>query len=194
MNPPAYFSRVFHLIEHGALHLAGDVDKCLVGTDGDDVVILQADVAAELTVEQEVVDVDAGDELTATVDLDVAQCTDVVGTTSHVEGIVNGGEGRHGVSTGNFDFADDADSDGTRLAEGQVNLGTLIAWAEDTAQPGLGLTDGESAKLDDTNAVDGDGAVGRDGFCDALLRGSPDVDVDGIARAEAVVLRGGEIH
>ena len=48
--------------------------------------------------------------------------------------------------------------------------------------------------MDDADILDGDGAVGRDGLCDALLRGAPDVDIDGVARTQTVVLRGGEVH
>ena len=42
---------LFHLVEHRALHFSCDVHKCLVGTDGDDVIVLQTHVASELAVE-----------------------------------------------------------------------------------------------------------------------------------------------
>ena len=161
--------RLLHLVEHGALHLTGDVDQCLVGTDGDDVVVLQAHVACQLTIEQEVVDVDVGEQTATAVHLDVTQRSDVVRTAGHVEGIVYGGESRHGIGAGHLHLAHHAHRDGACLPQGQLNLRTLIAWADDTLQAGFGLTDRQTAQLDDANVLDGDGAVGRDNLRETLL-------------------------
>ena len=48
--------------------------------------------------------------------------------------------------------------------------------------------------MDDADTLDGDGAVGRDGLRDTLLRGAPDVHVHVVARAQPVVLRRGYLH
>ena len=155
---------LLHLVVHGALHLAGDAHQRLVGADGDDVVVLQADVARQLAVQQEGVDVDARNLAPATEHLHRAQRADVVGAARHVECVVDGGEGRHGVGAGHLHLAGDADGDGARLADGQLYLRALIARTDDLAQAALGLTHRQSAQLDQAYTLDGDGAVRRDGL------------------------------
>ena len=50
--------RLLHFVEHRALHLTRDDHQSLVGTHCDDVVVLQTDVASQLAIQQEVIDVD----------------------------------------------------------------------------------------------------------------------------------------
>ena len=85
--------RLLHLVEHRTFYFTRDVDQCLVGADGDDVVVLQSHVTAQLTIQQEVIDVDIAQQLAMTKNLHVAQRTNVVGATCHVEGVVDGGKG-----------------------------------------------------------------------------------------------------
>ena len=149
--------------------LTGDVHQGLVGADGDDIVVLQTDIAGELAVEQEVVDVDIRQQSAVAEHLDITQRTDVVGTACHVEGVIDGGKGRHGIGSRHFHLTHHADGDGAGLSEGQLDLGVLKAGTEDASQFGFSLTDGEAAELDHADVLDGDGAVGGDGLRDALL-------------------------
>ena len=72
--------------------------------------------------------------------LDVTQRTDIVGTASHIKGVVDGGKGRHGIGARYLHLTHDADGDAC-LSQCQVNLRTLIAWTDDLAQTTLSLTD-----------------------------------------------------
>ena len=118
---------LLHLVEHGALHLTRDIHQSLVGTDGDDVIVLQTYIARELAVQQEVVDIDIRQQLAITVNLDITQCTYIVRTACHIQGIIDGGKGRHRIGARHFDLTHDADGDGTSLSQCQFNLRTLIA-------------------------------------------------------------------
>ena len=107
--------RLLHLVEHRALHLTRDVDQRLVGTDRDDVVVLQAHIARQLAVQQEVIHVDVRQQTAIAVYLDITQRSNLVGTASHIQGIVDAGKGRHGIGARHLHLADDADGDGARL-------------------------------------------------------------------------------
>ena len=83
-----------HLIVHGAFHLTGDVDQTVVGPNHDDIVVCQTDVAREFSVEDIVVNVHHRNQFVLTIYLDVTECSDFVGSTSHVERMEHGGKGR----------------------------------------------------------------------------------------------------
>ena len=68
-----------------------------------------------MAVQQEVVHIDGREQSAATIHLNVSQRTDVVGSTSHIEGIVHGREGRKGIGAWHLHLSDDADGDCTRL-------------------------------------------------------------------------------
>ena len=76
-----------HLVVHGALDLTRHVDQTVVRAYDDDVVVAQAYIAAELAVEDVVIDIDRGDQLVVAINLDVTQRTDLAGTSCHVEGV-----------------------------------------------------------------------------------------------------------
>ena len=106
----------FHLVVHWTLHLARDVDKAVVGSDHDHIVVGQVDVAALLTVEDVVIDVDDGDKLVVAIDLDIAERTQVADATSQVEGVEYGGKGRDGIGARRVDLTHHIDQDGVGLA------------------------------------------------------------------------------
>ena len=189
----AHALALLHLIVHGALHLAGDVDQTVVGPHHDDVVVGEVDVAG-LAVEYVVIDIDMGDEAVGTEYLDVAQRTYVVGAACHVECIEHGGEGRQGVGARHAHLAHHVDHDGLGLSHGETHLRALVAAAQCLAQSGIGLCHGETAHLYGAETFDGHIAVGRYGVLVALLRGTIDVYDNGVARTQTVVAGGGDVH
>ena len=77
----------FHFIEHRTLDLTADFNETIVGTYDNDIVILQAHVAARVSVDEVIIDVDGRNLATATVDLDIAERTDIADAACGVQGI-----------------------------------------------------------------------------------------------------------
>ena len=170
-----------HLVEHGSLDLSADFHQAVVGADDDDVVVLQAHVAGEGAVHQVVIDVDACQQLSAAIDLDVAQCTYFADASCEVEGVEGGGQAADGIAAGHDHFAQHLHLDGACLAHAERHAAVGIVLSELGFQATGGFADAESSELDGAHALDGHGAVGRDSALEALLRGSPDVDDDDVA-------------
>ena len=82
-----------HFIVHGAFHLSRDVHQTVVGSHVDYVTIRQTHVARHLAVKNIVVNVGLRDEAVVAINLDVAQCSQVVGSSSHVQSMENRSEG-----------------------------------------------------------------------------------------------------
>ena len=104
-----------HLVIHGALYLTGHINQTVVGTHHDDVVVTQTDIAAELAVEDIVVDVDGADQTIVAIDLDVTQGTNIVRTTSHIQGMEHRGKGGQCVGTRGLHLTHHVDGDGACL-------------------------------------------------------------------------------
>ena len=113
---------LFHLVEHRTLDLTGDIHQSLIRSYGYDIIVLQTDITCQFAVEQEVVDVDIRQQTSIAIHFDISQGTDLIGTASHIERIVDGGKCRHGIGTRHLDFTDDADGDRTCLSDGKLNM------------------------------------------------------------------------
>lgn len=159
----------FHLVVHRALHLAGDVDQTVVRADDDHVAVVQPYVAGHLAVEDIVVDVAHAHQSAVAVNLDVAQRTDVVGATGHIEGVEHSGEGRQGIGARGVDLTHDVDRHGTGLAQREVDAARAVAAAECGAQACLGSCHGQTAHVHGAVALDDDVAVGSHRAVDAAL-------------------------
>ena len=183
-----------HFVEHRALHLTREVHQAVVGLDDDEVVVGQADVARLLAVEDIVVDVDRRDEFVAAIHLDVTQRTDIADALRHVEGVEHGGECRQRIGARRLYLTHHVHGDGARLAQRELNLAALIAGTERRPHTGIGLRHREAAHLHGTEAFNVDVAIGAYGGFNLACRSSIDVDVDCIARAKHVVLRGRDVH
>ena len=149
---------------------------------------------AGLAVQNIVVHIDHGDEAVVAKHLDVTQRTQVVGAAGHVEGIEDGGKGRQGVGAWHAHLAHHVDHDSLGLPHGKFYLGTLIAASQCAAQPRVGLGHGEPAHLYGSETLDGNLAIGRHGGFQRLLRRAVDIYYHGIARAQPVVARSGNVH
>ena len=84
---------LLHLVEHRALYLSADVDQAVVWAHHDDIIIGQANVACQFAVENIVVDIYYGYKSVVTINLDVAQGSEVVGASCHIQGMEHGGKG-----------------------------------------------------------------------------------------------------
>ena len=85
---------LLHFVDHRALYLSGDGYETIVWTYYDNIVVGKTDITRQFSVQDIVVDVDNCYQLVMSVYLDVSQCTQIVGSASHVEGMEYGGEGR----------------------------------------------------------------------------------------------------
>ena len=185
---------LFHLVPHGTFHLAGKLDETVVRADDDDIVRGEAYVAAEISVEDIVVDVDGGDAASGAEHLDVAHGADVVCAACHIECMEYGGKCAEGVGSGHLHFSHDVDGDGFGLAYTQAYVGACKMGGQYALDTGIGLGDGKSADIDRTEVLEIDVAIGGYRTFVRLGGRAPDVDTDGIARAKAVVGRCGDVH
>ena len=64
------------------------------------------------------------------VDLDVAQCTKVVGAACHIQCVEDTGKGREGVGARRDDFAHDVDGHGACLSQRELDAAALVAGTE----------------------------------------------------------------
>ena len=144
--------RGLHLVVHGALYLTCDVDQTVVGAYHDDVVVAQADIAAQLAVEDVVVDVDGANQTVVAVYLNITECTNVVRTTSHIQGMEYGGKGCQCVGARCLYLTHHVDGDGARLTYRQAYLTAAVAGSQLRADAAVGLSNGETCHLNGTIA------------------------------------------
>ena len=188
-----------YLVVHRALHVAFHLNQLLVRRDAHHVALLQADVARLLAAEQVIVDVDRSHAFAVAEHLYVAQRTDVVDAAGVVEGVEDRGKGREGESSRRGHLAHDVHLYGAHLPQLQRSVGTRVGQASVFAREFvldylIGLLYGVAAEVDGAELRHHYGAFGGDGLAYVLLILSPDVDDDLVAGAEAVVLRGGDVH
>ena len=191
---------LLHLERHGAFHLAADLHHAGIGLDHDHVAFLQPDIALAGTVEQEVIDVHRTDHLAGPGHGDVAQRTRLHHAASQIQSMEDGGEGRHHIGAGMVHVAQDVDLDGTDLAEAQTDVGPRGIAVQAAVDAGefpfqilVRLFDGHPAQIEGTEDVHVDAAFRRNLVAERHLVGTEDVDDHFIARAEPVVLRGGQV-
>ena len=84
---------LLHLVNHRALYLTRYGDEAVVWANYDDIVVAQADIACQLSIENVVVDINHGNESVVAIYLDVTQGSEIVGSACHVESMEYGGEG-----------------------------------------------------------------------------------------------------
>ena len=127
-----------HLVEHGALDIARDTDQALVGLHLDDIVVLQADITGQATVEDVLIDIDYRDQTALTIDLDITQGTEIVGTTSHIQGMEHRGKSTQSIGAGGLHLTHHVDQDAAGVAQGQLQAAALIARTQGVAKLLLG--------------------------------------------------------
>ena len=123
-----------HLVEHGALDIARDTDQALVGFHLDDIVVLQADVTGQATIEDVLIDIDYRHQTALTIDLDITQSSQIVGTTGHIQGMEHRGKSTQGIGTGGLDLTHHVDQDAAGVAQRQLQAAALIARTQGVAK------------------------------------------------------------
>ena len=83
-----------HFINHRALYLSGNRNQTVVGSHNDNIIICQTYIAGQFAIENVIIDIYHGNQFVMAINLDVSQCTQVVGATCHIECVENGGKGR----------------------------------------------------------------------------------------------------
>ena len=106
----------------------------------------------------------------------------------------NRGEGAQGIGARRLDLTHDIDQDGASLAQRSLNAGTLIVTAQFAADTALCSGDCQSTDMNRAKVRYGDVTIGADGQGHGLLRGPIDIDDELVARAQHIVLWGGDIH
>ena len=80
------------------------------------------------------------------------------------------------------------------MSDGESDLRAAVACPHGAAEFGVGLCNGQSVHGDGAVVGDVNRSVWRDRAFDSLLGSSPNVHKDCVARAEAIVLRRGNVH
>ena len=127
VNQRAHTFGRFHFVVHGALYLTGDIYQAVVSTYYDDIVVTQADITAELTIQDIVIYVDSANQTVVAINLDVTQCTDIVRTASHIQSMEYRCKCCQRIGTWCLDFTHDVNRDGASLTYRQANLTAAIA-------------------------------------------------------------------
>ena len=106
----------------------------------------------------------------------------------------HGGECRERVGAGVFHLAHHVHANRLRLPHCELNVRARVVAPHHALHPLVGLCHGQSVHVHRAAPIDRDGAFGRNGGGDALLRCAPNVDVHGITGTEAIILRDGHVH
>ena len=190
----------FHLEAHRPFHLAADLDHAGIGLDHDHVAFFQPDVAFARTVQEEIVDIHLAGHLAVADDGDVAERTGFDHAARQVQHVEHRGERGHHIGTGVVHVTQDIDLDGADLAEAQADVGPSGVAVQAAVDAGefpfevlVRFFDGHAAQIEGTEDIHVDAAFRRDLVAQRHLVGAEDVDNHLVARAEPVVLRGGQV-
>ena len=185
---------VAHLIVHGSLDLAVHLHQAVVGAHHDDVLVLQPYVAGAVAVDEVVIDVHRGQHAVVAIDLDVAQCTDVVDAAGGVEGVESRGQSAERIGAGHLYLAHHLHLDGACLAHGEAHAAAAVVLAQLALDGCRGGLHAESGQADGAHFVNHYHAVGRHGAVEGLLACAPHVDNHLVAGAKGVVGGRGHVH
>ena len=111
-----------HLVEHRALDITRDTHQTVVRTNRDDIVVVEHHITGQTTIQDVFVDIDHGDQFTLTVDLDISEGSEVVGTTCTIEGMEDRGKGTQRIGAGEFHLTHHLDHDATGLTNSQLQV------------------------------------------------------------------------
>ena len=106
----------------------------------------------------------------------------------------HGGEGTQGIGTGGLHLTHDVDQDGTGLTHRDIELAALIAGTQRATQLVLGSGYRQTGNLDGTIALNDNRSVGGHRLGFGLLRSTKNINNDGIARTQDIVLGGSNVH
>ena len=118
---------LFHLIEHRAFYLTRNVDQTVVWTHYDHIIVCKSYIACQLTIEDVVVDINYSNQPVVSIYLNITECTQIVGSSSHVEGMENGSEGREGIGSRSLYLTHHIDHDGFGLTHRQLDMAGRIS-------------------------------------------------------------------
>ena len=96
--------------------MTDDIHQTIVGAYLNDVVIFQTDITCQTTIENELIDVDYRHQPTLTIQLDVTQRTDIIGTSGTIEGVEHGRQGTQGICSRHTNLTQHIDLDGACLS------------------------------------------------------------------------------
>ena len=184
----------FHFVAHGTLHLTGDINDTLIRPYNNNVVGCQTNVPAQTAIENKIIDIDRGNQLTAAIHLDRTQRTDVIDSSRRIERMKHGRESRECVSAGHFYLPHHVHRNRFGLSHGEFHLRAAETRSQGGAQFGIGLCHSHTAHLNGTKAFDIDDSLGRNRGSILLLRSPPNIDIHRISGSQTVVARGRNVH
>lgn len=158
----------------------------------DDVPRQQPDVPVLVAVDDEVVEVQLGDDLAVTAQLDLAHAAVLGRAAAGEDGADQGRQAADGVVAWPARLPDDEDLDAAQLAQGDVEAEVPEHPAHLGAQVGFGVSGLDAGHAHGADAGDVDLPVAVDGGAVVDVDAAPGADVQLVARAEHVVDRHGD--
>ena len=185
---------MLHLVVHRTLYLSRNVNQTLVRTNDNHVAFSQTDVAGHFAVEYVVVDVNRGYLSVVAEHLYVSQCTDVVGSSSHIQCVEYSGKSRQGVGSRCHHLAHDVHRYCLCLSYGEFHTRAFVSCSYGALEFLVCLVNGQSCQFYWSIAFHHYRAVRCHHTLYGLLGCAVYVDVNRIARSQTVVLRCGNVH
>ena len=139
-----------HLIEHRTLHISRDTHQTVIDTYLDHIIVLQADITRQMTVEDIVIEVDDRHQTTTAEYLDITQGTQRTGTTGTVKGIEHIGKGTQMIGSRSFYLTHNVHLNGTGVPHLHAQMTALITGAQSGAQFCLSTLHRQATQIDRT--------------------------------------------
>ena len=173
-------------VDRRTAHFAGGADRGAHRWNEDHVSRQQARVARGISVQQQVVQVELGDDASVSLQLDVAQRSNRFHAAAHEQCVGDGCEAAHRVRTGLVGFAHHEDADRAQVAHGNGHLRADHLIRHALLDAGLRFADAQPADGDGTQLREIDSAVAIDDQRVLALRVADQLDVEAVARTDHV--------
>ena len=183
-----------HLIGHRTFHRTLHVNQAVIRPYNDDIIVVQPNVTHQTTIENIIIHIDHRHQTPTTINLDVAQCAQLVDAASHVKRMENTGKSTDCIGAGHLYFAHHVHNDGARLPHSGLNLTAAETRSQRAAYLIVGRSHRHAAHSNGTIAWNGHGSFRRNHQRLGLLRSAKDVNHHLITRTDGVVGGCGNVH
>ena len=183
-----------HLIGHRTFHRTLHINQAVIRPYNDDIIVVQPDVTHQTTIENIIIHIDHRHQTPTTINLDVAQCAQLVDAASHVKRMENTGKSTNRIGARHLYFAHHVHNDGARLPHSGLNLTAAETRSQRAAYLIVGRSHRHAAHSNGTIAWNGHGSFRRNHQRLGLLRSAKDVNHHFITRTDGVVGGCGNVH
>ncbi len=191
----------FHLIPHGALHLARYLSQHTIGIHLDNIAVAQGDIPRIVAVHQVFVNIDDGLRLSGTKNADRAQTPDSVDSSRCVQRMESRSKRREGIRTRRHHLTHHVHTNGTHVSHRYGQESTRLRRIQigvnrrkGIAQMCRCLIHPHSTQLYASQSRYGNMPVGSNGIPHVQFGIAPYIDDDLVARTQDIVGRRRHIH